>query len=118
MTSLMSINYIFRYHGQSDKIYSDAREEFEEEISEKLEPLNDQTKIQIDSVILEFDYEPGHDMKYKLIISVVSPKIDFVHEENDNDPKVIVHKCTDSLLRYVRKEKDKLEIKKIDKTIE
>jgi ribosome-associated translation inhibitor RaiA len=107
----MSINYIFRYHGQSDKIYSDAREVFEEEISDKLEPLNDQTKIQIDSVILNFDYESGHDVKYKLVISVDSPKIDFQHEENDKDPKVIVHKCVDSLLRYVRKEKDKIDEK-------
>jgi ribosome-associated translation inhibitor RaiA len=105
----MSINYIFRYHGQSDKIYSDAREVFEEEISDKLEPLSDQTKIQINSVILDFDYEAGHDVKYKLVISVDSPKIDFVHEENDKDPRVIVHKCVDSLLRYVRKEKDKMD---------
>jgi ribosome-associated translation inhibitor RaiA len=104
----MSINYIFRYHGQSDKIYSDAREEFEEQISDKLEPLNEQSKVQIDAVLLNFDYEAGHDIKYKLEISVDSPTIDFVHAENDKDPQVIVHKCIDSLLRYVRKEKEKI----------
>lgn len=107
----MSINYIFRYHGQSDKIYSDAREEFEEQISDKLEPLNDQTKIQIHSVILNFDYEAGHDVKYRLSISVDSPTLNFEHEENDKDPQVIVHKCIDSLLRYVRKEKEKMAAK-------
>jgi ribosome-associated translation inhibitor RaiA len=104
----MDINYIFRYHNSSDKIYSDSKSDFETIIEERLSTLEDQSKIQIDSISFNFDYEGSHDKKYVLDTSIDSPSLTYAHKEEDKDPQVIVHKSIDSILHFVRKEKDKL----------
>ncbi len=104
----MEINYIFRYHNSSDKIYSDSKIDFENQIQERLLPLADQTKIKIDSISFNFDYESSHDKKYVLETSIDSPDFTFAHVEEDKDPQVIVHKSIDTILQFVRKHKEKL----------
>jgi ribosome-associated translation inhibitor RaiA len=104
----MDINYIFRYHNSSDKIYSDSKSDFEDAIEERLNPLKEQNKIQIDSISFNFDYESSHDKKYVLDTSIDSPSLTYAHKEEDKDPQVIVHKTIDAILHFVRKEKEKI----------
>ena len=103
----MHINYIFRYTNGSDKIYGDSKVDFEQKIIDKLLPITEQKKIKINGVNFDFDYKSAYDLKYILEVSLVSPDIDFVHTEADNNPGVITHKAIDELLKYVKKEKEK-----------
>jgi ribosome-associated translation inhibitor RaiA len=104
----MSINYIFRYHGESEKIYSESKNSFENLIIEKLKPLEEQHKVIIHKIFLTFDYDKGHEAKYTLEVTVDSSVVDYKHVESDKDPQVMVHKSIDELMRYIRKIKDKL----------
>ena len=101
----MLINYIFRYTNGSDKIYGDSKIDFEQKIIDKLLPMTEQKKIKIDGVNFDFDYKTAYDQKYILEISLISPDLDFVHTESDNNPSVITHKAIDELLKYIIKNK-------------
>ena len=103
----MKINYIFRYHNSSELIYSGSKEDFETKIEEKMDVLADQTKIKINNITFDFDYNPSHESKYSLEVILGSPDIDFTHTEEDKDPQAMLHKSLDAVLRFVRKEKEK-----------
>ncbi|MGL4758734.1 MAG: hypothetical protein ACRCXZ_05335 [Patescibacteria group bacterium] len=104
---LMKINYIFRYHNSSNLIYLGSKDDFEEQIAQKLLPIEEQSKIQIDAVNMNFDFNQTHDQKYSLEVILDSPDAEYTHIEKEKDPQSMVHKSLDSLLQFIRKEKDK-----------
>jgi ribosome-associated translation inhibitor RaiA len=104
-----SINYIFNYLGESKNVYSekDLRENLETSIATKLIPLEEQTKIAINSIVFTFKAHAQGVDKYSVEAQIESSDLDYTKTEHSDNPSVAVHKICDDLIQIVRKAKEK-----------
>jgi ribosome-associated translation inhibitor RaiA len=105
-----TIKFIYNYLGDTKSVYGDVetRESLESEIEKKLVVLGEQSKLYIKAVIFTFDTNQTQNLPYRVEAVIDSPDIDFSKSEESDNPSVAVHLICDDIIRYVRKEKEKL----------